>query len=533
MAGNIYKDTGASGLIAYGGQIMNDYLPRWNGRTKWALIEEISNSPIGGAIDMSISLPLMRMSWTVIGPDEAGDDDPALAIVNDSLESMTAPFTQHIAAAVRAVTQGVAIFTTTYQRDNGRILLKKLREIGPATVMKWNLDDDGGWRSIQQYSYLQAEPIPIERTVIYRFYIKDNNPEGRSIYRPAYKSYYYADNLQAIEAIGAERAHGGLPVITPPMGADMSESGSETTDYGRAFKLVRNVRQDQQAGVVMPAPLGEGDHQRWHFELMGSPAAGTNLEAIGNIVARHEKRMLTAALSQFLLLGQDSVGALATFSGGADFHSMMIEALADSIAGTFTKFVIAPLLRLNGYDPAGYHMTHSPAGSVSTEEIAKLLQMAGPMLTWGEDDELWLRQTMRMPEPTADDLRMRHDERAEAERAQVERAAEMARQEQRERQAAEQMTANFWRKVQVGQRYNEDKERSGLFDALTRLGAAARPEKPQQHNYTINVPQQPPAAVSVHAAPVSVTVEKPDPARFVVQMPDQPAPVVHVEARQR
>lgn len=45
--------------------------------------------------------------------------------------------------------------------------------------------------------------------------VKDN-PEGRSILRNAYRSWYFKRRIQEIEAIGIERDLAGLPVIHAP-----------------------------------------------------------------------------------------------------------------------------------------------------------------------------------------------------------------------------------------------------------------------------------------------------------------------------
>jgi hypothetical protein len=56
--------------------------------------------------------------------------------------------------------------------------------------------------------------IPIEKMLLFRPITHKNNPEGRSILRTAYTSYY-VKRLQELEAILGERM-GGIPIVKVP-----------------------------------------------------------------------------------------------------------------------------------------------------------------------------------------------------------------------------------------------------------------------------------------------------------------------------
>ena len=75
------------------------------------------------------------------------------------------------------------------------------------------------------------------------------------------------------KAIGIERNIAGMPVLHLPEGADTTESEDDTTDIGRARRIVRNVRADELNGLVLP--FG------WEFSLVassgGAGAADTDM----------------------------------------------------------------------------------------------------------------------------------------------------------------------------------------------------------------------------------------------------------------
>lgn len=413
---NLTRDIGSTGLNETWGYVQDDFLQEWRGQEKVKRVDEmLRNSPVIGALRLAIELPLSDITWQFTS--EEGDDDPRLQLLNDSLENMSHSWADHIIDALLMPFYGWSMFTINYERVGGRLLWRKFKLLGHDTIQRWLMESDGGIVGVQQWPYLWAEPIPIERMLLYRFRKTRNNPEGESILRPSWVPWYYLKNIQQIEAIGIERNLAGLPVITPPMGADMSEGGTDAT---QAEKIVRNVRNDEQAGVVLPAPTGDGEHNRWKFELLAAASTGKVTDT-DTVISRYEKRILMSALAQFLILGQDNIGALATFEGASDFFTMALNAIANNIAETFTKYAVARLLNYNGYDADGIMLEHSPAGNIGLDIISQFLQQAGTFITWTLDDEVWLRGIARLPEIPAQDLadlqeeaRVRNEEQVRA-----------------------------------------------------------------------------------------------------------------------
>jgi hypothetical protein len=201
----------------------------------------------------------------------------------------------------------------------------------------------------------------------------------------------------------------------------MTESDDPATPYGKAARIVRNVRRDEQNGLVLPP--------EWTFELLSSSgdagAGDTDL-----VINRHNKQILMSALAQFIALGMENVGALATFEGANDFFTLAINALADVVAESFTEQAGARLLALNGLEPKGIKLSHAPAGRVEPAKVASALQSLGEMITWTAEDESWLRDVMRLPHKDADELEALQEE------AKEERAAEME-QAMMQKQAAQ------------------------------------------------------------------------------------------------
>lgn len=439
----IYQDVGDTGLNTTGwGEIGDEFLREWSGAAEKAkhVREMLYNSPVIAALRLAIEMPLRDIDWQFVS--EEGEDDPRLELLNASFKAMSHSWNDHISDALDFLWFGWSMFTITYQAEGGRVLWRKLKPLAHDTLQKWLFAEDGGLAGIQQWPHLWPEPIPIERMVIYRFRRARGNPEGESILRPAWTSWYYAKNLQHIEAIGIERNISGMPVINLPENADTTESEDNSTDVGKARRIVRNVRNDEHSGLVLP--FG------WQFSLVASSGAGKAADT-DMVINRYDKRMLMAALSQFIMLGMDNVGAMSTYESATDFFTMTLNSVADTIAETFSKFAVERLLVLNGFDPTGVALSHSPAGNVSPVAIADALAKigAGGFITWTADDEVWLRSLFRLPERAKEEIEgERETERAEkAARAEAMREALQRRQPQEpgtvEPGAVDQQSADF------------------------------------------------------------------------------------------
>jgi hypothetical protein len=402
MSNQPTSDIGSTGLQESWGQIRDDFLREWRGAEKVKRVDEmLKNSPVIGALRLAIEMPIRGISWEFTS--EEGEDDPRLELLNAARANLSHSWNDHIVEALLFPFYGWSVFSITYERAGGQMLWRKFKMLGHDTIERWLFEEDGGLKGLRQFPYYWKEEIPIERCILYRFRRNRNNPEGESILRPAWTSWYYAKNLQQNEAIGIERNLSGLPVITPPMGTDMTESTSETTPYGRAHAIVRNVRNDQQAGIVLPPPTGDGEHQRWHFDLMASSGSGKTVDT-DMVIGRYEKRILMSALAQFLILGQDGVGAFSLSQDQTDFFTMSVNSIADIISETFSKFAIPRLCELNGVDHAGLTLEHTPAGDINTAMLADTLQKVAPFITWESRDEVWLRSVLDLPSAEAEEL---------------------------------------------------------------------------------------------------------------------------------
>jgi hypothetical protein len=417
MANNM-KELGVTGLSQWGGQISEDFLREWRGKEGYKRANEMRlNSPTVNALLTAIKLSIRKAKWQLISDVE---EDPRLELVQEALENMTYSWNDHIAQALTMLPFGYSLFEIVYEKVGGRVLWRKMAQRSQDTISRWEIDEKGGIQGCYQVNNRTFEEVflPIEKCLLYRTETEKNNPEGRSILRTAWIPYYYMKNIQMVEGIGIERDLAGMPVITLPEGADTTDS--VTSDFGKAKKVVRNIRRDEQEGVVLP--------NGWELNLLSS--GGSRQFDTSATIQRYKKDILMNSLAQFLALGLDNVGAFSLSKDMTDLFVMSVNAVMDIISETFTKFAIPRLLRLNGLDDEGISYLPTPAGDTDLTELGEFIAKVGGYITWMPEDQLVLREMLGLPEVDVDTIAEAQENQQALKDARVQAMADAARQGQ-------------------------------------------------------------------------------------------------------
>lgn len=427
------KEIGYTGLQEFSGQIQEEFLRELRGAEGYKRYKEmVYNSPVVAALLTAIENAIRGVTWT--WTSEAGEDDPRLELLTMAHDNMSQSWNDHLSEALTMLPFGWAMFEIVYERVDGQMLWHKFAIRGQDTLDSWMFDDSGGIVGMNQLAtapVFKRAFLPIEKCLLYRTRVERNNPEGRSILRPAWVSYYYAKHLMQIEAIGIERDLAGMPMIQLPEGAS-TNANDTTSDAAIAGKMVRNVRNDEQAGIVLPPG--------WMFQLLST--GGSRQFDTDKVIQRYESRILMSALAQFLLLGQNSVGSLALSRDQSDFFTMSVNSIADIIGEVQTKYAAPRLLKLNGQDAEGITFEHSPAGDIGLDELGKFLQTVSNQLTWTAQDEAWLRGAARLPELAPEEIEAEKQRKFE-QAQQIAAARQPVGNEEREPEENERMGAEY------------------------------------------------------------------------------------------
>lgn len=464
-------EMGQTGLSRWGGTISEEFLTELRGaKGRKVYTEMAENDPVIAAMLRAIDWICRGANWTA-----DGENEEQVEFLQSCMDDMSFSWQDTISEVLTMLVYGWSYFEVVYKTrkgpdtepiskyDDGRIGWRKWAIRGQNTLYEWDLDDTGGIRGmVQDVSGGQPVNIPIAKSLLFRTQTTLNNPEGKSLLRPAYRPWFFMKNMQEIEGIGIERDLAGLPVVY--LGEGCSTSGTNS-DYALAKQLVRDVRRDEQEGVVIPKPKLTADGRGMLFELLST--GGDRSFDIGAVIARYEKRIAMVVLAQWLMLGMDQVGSYALSQDQSDFFRQALESILKNICSTINRFAVPRLFNLNPtlrakseeLPEVTYSFTFKPDLAVYAQAVNAMLQ--GQVLDpFDEGLQTKMREVLDLPRLTEEQKQELEDKKAQREE-QREKMAELAAQGA---QAAQEQKPGEEKKPPFGKQPEEDVEKAVMPD---------------------------------------------------------------------
>lgn len=418
---NDSKEIGRVGQRRYGGIFYEEFLSELRGRKGAEVFTEMSNNDETiGAILFAIEMLVRQASWNVEPGGSTAKDRDAAEFVKSCMDDMQQTWIDTISEILSFLTYGWSFHEIVYKRrmgrtkdnrtsskyDDGLIGWMKLPIRSQETLYQWEYDDQDNLIGMTQMPPpdFGLITIPMNKAMLFRTRSRKDNPEGRSILRTAYRSWYFKRRIQEIEGIGIERDLAGLPVITTPEGMDIWDKDDEDMNAIRAGleAMVKNIRRDSTEGLVLP--FG------YTFELTST--GGSRQFDTNSIIARYDTKISQTVLADFIQLGHESVGSFALSSDKTNLFSMAICAFLDIICQTFNSQGIPALIDINGDHFAGVtdypRLTH---GDIEDVDLATVATFIKDMTSIGviipdESLEDYVRQLGKLPKRTTDTVPM-------------------------------------------------------------------------------------------------------------------------------
>ena len=403
-----FDSLGSSGLLRTGlqrGTVYEEFLPDLAGQRGPKIFREMrNNDPTIGAMFFAIENLIRQADWRI-----EGKNDQTAEFVTECLEDLSIGWGSTVTEILSMLTYGWSWFEVIYKRrvgpaendptkkssfKDGKIGWRKFAPRSQDTLQEWVFDDDGEVSAMTQ----QAPPafklveIPLSRSLLFNLGSQKGNPEGRSILRNAYRPWFFKRRIEDIEATGVERDLAGLPVIyrSPDMAAA----------YDAEFKrIIRNVRRDEQEGLILPLVYDEAGNKMLEFTLLSS--AGSRQMNTTAIIDRYDKRIAMTAAADFLLLGQQAVGSFALASSKTALFATAIGTILKVIAEVMNQYAIPRLLAVNAMPLED--MPKMVPGDIETPDLAEVgayvtaLAGAGASLFPDDDLENHLRKIGDLP----------------------------------------------------------------------------------------------------------------------------------------
>ncbi len=405
-ARGLFSETGYSGLNQTRGMIQEEWLADLSGARGMRVYREMSdNDAVLGAMLHAIIQQLRGVTWTVEARGETDEDLAASAFVESCMEDMSMSWGDFISEALSKLVFGWSYFEVVYKRrdgnqgvnakkassnfDDGRIGWRKFAGRAQDTLRHWDIDEHGGIQGMVQSDQQGANRyIPINRSVLFRTTRSKNNPEGRSLLRNAYTSWYYRRRIMEYEAIGIERDFAGLPIFYAPEEIfDSAASSTEKAALSEYKKIASELKRNERASLVLPSVFDEKGNRLVDVKLMSS--GGSRQLNTNEIIDRHTKEMAMTTLSDVILLGHENVGSLALGTVKQSMWLASLTAQVMEISDVINRHEIPRLMKMNGWDLDEYPIM--VAGSLQrpdTEELAVALEklVNAGMLSPDEED---------------------------------------------------------------------------------------------------------------------------------------------------
>lgn len=403
---NYLQPAGSLGLDIMSGHSRSDQNYKLDGSSKKKIFAEMrDNNAVIGAVLYAVKMMIQGVTWTAIPKDLNNDDDvKAAEFISENFDRANTEFKKFIEQALSMLVFGWSIHELIFEKRDGKLMLKTFGFRPQKTIERWLME---GYETV--YGFEQLTPggksfsVPLNKCIHLIVSDFDGSPEGRSILRSAYRAWYFVKNIENHEAIRIERDAVGVPVARIPMECLANDATGDKKSIKASFeKVVANLRNDEQAGVVIPSDRDEAGNLLFDIDLIRS--SGSTQIDTNTIIQRYNTQILMSMLADFMQLGHESVGSFALSSDKTNLFGQALGGILNILNTGIEDQIIKVLLEINGLSGA-VKMTHSDVEKLDMKlisEVISSLSQSG-MIFDDHATEAHVRKLLDLPEREDDD----------------------------------------------------------------------------------------------------------------------------------
>lgn len=393
-----YKQLGVTGLRRYGPYIYEEFLPELRWPQAGKIYQEMAdNDAVIGAVMYLAEMLIRGCKWEVKACGSSDADREAAKFLAECMNDMDMSWDNTICEILSMMIYGFSFHEIVYKvrrgpnetsskyrskYSDGRVGWRRLPCRAQTSLAEWEFDEEGDVKAFIQ----RCEPdfdtvrIPMTKGLLFRTRVSKDNPEGKSLLRNAYRSWFFKKHFEEIEGIGIERDLAGFPVLTAPEGLDLwNEEDPRMVKMKRdAEQLVASVRRDSEEGMLLP--------HGWELKLLTS---GSSRQIdIGSTIDRYDNRIAITMLSDIILIGNNRTGSFALADTKQSLLAAALQAQVSNIADVFNSFAVPKLFAMNSFPGIVDFPKIVPSGiqTPSVSEVALMLRAMG--LNISKDKEL-------------------------------------------------------------------------------------------------------------------------------------------------
>ena len=404
-----FKPIGVTGLRRYGPNIYEEFLPELRWPRAGKVYQEMSdNDAVIGAVLYLAEMLIRGVDWTVEAASTSEADVEAAEFLKSCMHDMDTSWANTISEILSMLTYGFSFHEVVYKvrrgpdesspkycsaYSDGRIGWRRLPIRAQTSLDGWEFDEEGNVTAFLQ----SCEPdfklrrIPMSRGLLFRTRVSKDNPEGKSLLRNAYRSWFFKKHFEEIEGIGIERDLAGFPVLTAPEGLDLwnEEDPMMVQMRAQAEELVSSVRRDSEEGMLLP--------NGWELKLLTS---GSSRQIdIGATRERYDNRIAITLLSDIILLGNKS-GSFALAESKQSLLAAALQSQLLNISDEFNAKAVPNLFKMNNF----VGLTGLPKivptkiQTPTLSELALMLRAMGLNIAGDQELQKHLRHVLCLPD---------------------------------------------------------------------------------------------------------------------------------------
>lgn len=404
-AAGALAEIGMTGLRRSGGYVQEEWL-RDLQRQPWKKYREMAeNDAVVGSTLYATTMLMRRTSRRVEPADKHQRADlEAAEFIESCLDGLLHPWSwsSTLEEILSFLTYGWGWHEEVLrQREDGKIVWAKLPIRSQDTLTRWEFSPEGAdvigmWQSAAP-TYREVM-IPAAKSLHFVTGAYKGNPEGRSLLRRAYRSYYFASRIEEKEAIGIERELCGLPVVTVPWDWLTGGANADQKAAVEGFKkLATDIRLNEQGGALIPAFYDKDGHKLVDIQLLSTQ--GRRAIDTDKVIGRYDQRKAMTVLADFILLGHEKVGSFSLGVSKAELFATAIESHLGDVAAVFNYGAIPRLLALNGMK-GSCKLAFGQADRVNLAELGAFISDVGGIDILLDDNEISreLRAAANLPD---------------------------------------------------------------------------------------------------------------------------------------
>lgn len=404
-----YKQLGVTGLRRYGPNIYEEFLPELRWPYAARIYQEMSdNDAVIGAVLYLAEMLIRGVEWRVEPASDSDADKEAAQFLASCMNDMDTSWANVISEILSMLTYGFSFHEIVYKvrrgpdetnpkyrskYSDGRIGWRRMPIRSQTSLDGWEFNEEGDVIAFVQ----SCEPdfvrtvIPMSKGLLFRTRVSKENPEGKSLLRNAYRSWFFKKHFEEIEGIGIERDLAGFPVLTAPDGMDIwkADDPQMATLRAEAETLVSSIRRDSEEGLILP--------HGWELTLLTS---GSSRQIdIGSTIERYDNRIAITLLSDIILLGNKS-GSFALAETKQSLLGAALQSQLANIADVFNTKAVPDLFKFNKFVGLSGLPRIAPTNiqTPTMSELALMLRAMGLNIAGDQDLQRHLRHVLGFPD---------------------------------------------------------------------------------------------------------------------------------------